>query len=364
MEVNKLYPVLFENCRLVKGAKQSILCDLQRLEYYNLPSDIIGLLDLCNNFTVFEIMKKYDNLYDDIIKRNLLMLEEKEIIFFTENPSWFPPMELSWDNPSQHTNALIDYSEKLFENLDILINALENCGCQHVQFRIYETIALEKLNTLISKFDDKNVLSIEILVKYLPDYTTNSLNELFSLYPRIFSIIVHSCPKGYEENNKFLKQNHLMFSHTKLKDEMCCGNISDDWFSINTDFFIESKNYNSCLNRKISIDKNGLVKNCPSMEKNFGNFLETDLKELTNNKEFTKYWGINKDQVEVCKDCEFRYICSDCRAYLENPKDKFSKPLKCGYNPYTNVWEEWSIDPFKQKAVKYYGMEELVKKNE
>ncbi|NIG32274.1 grasp-with-spasm system SPASM domain peptide maturase, partial [Enterobacter sp. Ap-916] len=33
-----------------------------------------------------------------------------------------------------------------------------------------------------------------------------------------------------------------------------------------------------------------------------------------------------------------------------------SKPLKCGYNPYTGEWEEWSINPLKQKAIKYYGM--------
>ncbi len=38
----------------------------------------------------------------------------------------------------------------------------------------------------------------------------------------------------------------------------------------------------------------------------------------------------------------------------------YSKPLKCGYNPYTNVWEEWSINPLKQKAIDYYNMSKLV----
>jgi hypothetical protein len=39
----------------------------------------------------------------------------------------------------------------------------------------------------------------------------------------------------------------------------------------------------------------------------------------------------------------------------------YSKPLKCGYNPYTCEWEEWSTHPMKQKAIEYYGMQELVK---
>ena len=48
---------------------------------------------------------------------------------------------------------------------------------------------------------------------------------------------------------------------------------------------------------------------------------------------------ISKDQVKVCKDCEFRYMCSDCSAFTKNPEDKFDKPLKCNYNPYTAKWE-------------------------
>lgn len=36
-------------------------------------------------------------------------------------------------------------------------------------------------------------------------------------------------------------------------------------------------------------------------------------------KGFKDLWAINKDKILVCQDCEFRYICTDCRAYLEMP---------------------------------------------
>ena len=77
-----------------------------------------------------------------------------------------------------------------------------------------------------------------------------------------------------------------------------------------------------------------------------------------------------KDKEEkVCKDCEFRYICTDCRAYTEKTHTNeegldTSKPLKCGYNPYTGEWEEWSTNPLKQKAIQFYGMQDLIKRNE
>lgn len=70
------------------------------------------------------------------------------------------------------------------------------------------------------------------------------------------------------------------------------------------------------------------------------------------------------DQIHICKDCEFRHICTDCRAYIEDPDDIYSKPLKCGYNPYTGEWAEWSTNPLKQKAIQYYGMEELMEQRE
>ncbi|MEM9686908.1 MAG: grasp-with-spasm system SPASM domain peptide maturase, partial [Bacteroidota bacterium] len=124
----------------------------------------------------------------------------------------------------------------------------------------------------------------------------------------------------------------------------------------NMKLFTESQRHNSCLNRKISIDSNGNIKNCPSMPQSFGNIKNTTLKAALHHKDFKKYWNLTKDHIAVCKACEFRYICTDCRAYLEKPDDPYSKPLKCGYDPYTNVWQDWSTNPLKQQAIDFYGM--------
>ena len=97
------------------------------------------------------------------------------------------------------------------------------------------------------------------------------------------------------------------------------------------------------------------------MNKDFGNIKNIKLQEVLDTKGFKDLWNINKDQIAVCKDCEFRHICTDCRAYIETPDNIYSKPLKCGYNPYTAEWEEWSTNPIKQKAIKYYGMKDLIK---
>lgn len=50
----------------------------------------------------------------------------------------------------------------------------------------------------------------------------------------------------------------------------------------------------------------------------------------------TEYGHIKKDDIEICKDCEFRYICTDCRVQVDH---KYARPNTCIYNPYTNLWK-------------------------
>lgn len=154
--------------------------------------------------------------------------------------------------------------------------------------------------------------------------------------------------------------------NNKIKIPLSCGCINLNNLNINRSFYIEALNYNSCLHKKISIDYEGNIKNCPSMVKNFGNIKQTSLRKALLNNDFKEYWDVNKDEIEVCKDCEFRYVCTDCRAYTEKGEDNLgtinlSKPLKCGYDPYTGVWNDWSINPLKEKAIKFYGLQEILK---
>jgi SPASM domain peptide maturase of grasp-with-spasm system len=121
------------------------------------------------------------------------------------------------------------------------------------------------------------------------------------------------------------------------------------------ELFMESKFHNSCLNRKVTIDKNGDVYNCWNIGKSFGNIETKSIFEILGLPGFKKHWQIKKDEIAVCKDCEFRNICTDCRAFLNDPSDIYSKPLKCGYDPYTNTWEDWSSNLIKQKIMGTYS---------
>jgi len=148
----------------------------------------------------------------------------------------------------------------------------------------------------------------------------------------------------------------IVMTQEIITDCTHCGVVQPDYFSPNMLHYTESLRYNTCLHRKIAVDADGNIKNCPSMKNSYGNIRHTTLTEALNHPDFKRYWNISKNKIAVCKDCEFRHVCTDCRAYLENPVDDYSKPLKCGYNPYTCEWEAWSTHPMKQQAIDYYGM--------
>ncbi len=81
------------------------------------------------------------------------------------------------------------------------------------------------------------------------------------------------------------------------------------------------------------------------MQASFGNVTTTTLSDALYTEGFRDKWNIRKDQIEVCRDCELRYVCTDCRAYLSDTSNMFSKPFKCSYNPYTAEWEKQGSIP-------------------
>lgn len=366
----KLYPLtsnknikLFASCISVKGANRSIICDLQRNSYVFIPNDIHDVLEIHDGKKLNEVKEFYDNQCDEILDEYFDFLLKNEFVFFTDYPELFPKMSLEWREPLEINNAIIDISDSL--DLEIIFEQLGSLHCKSVEIRSFSIIdigLIEKIMTLLNT--NKSIITSIGFVGTQSNVINQSLLEtLIFEHPRISYFIICN-----SHENKFIpplehKRGNIYYVTENVSLSTQCGLISKGSFAVNTRLFTESQNHNTCLNRKISIDKDGNIKNCPSMSQSFGNIKDTTLEEALNHPDFKKYWNITKDQIEVCKDCEFRHICTDCRAYIEEPDNQYSKPLKCGYNPYTNVWEEWSTNPLKQKAIEYYGMQELVKKN-
>lgn len=92
-----------------------------------------------------------------------------------------------------------------------------------------------------------------------------------------------------------------------------------------------------CYENKLCITSALYVHPC-IMERSvvYGNLLSTPLAEIV--RAGTPYMSASKDSVAICRDCEYRYACFDCRVERVSPDDFYSKSSNCGYNPHTGIW--------------------------
>lgn len=348
---------LFSCCKFVEGHNRSVICDLQRDIYYPIPNALNYIFE--NNFTINinDVLTKYGQENKKNIIEYLDFLEAKEFGFYGKNDN-LKEMNLEYFNdPKLITNCIIEADNFNIDLLDKLIFSLNTQMCESIEIRYYNEIDFEILNSFISKFENSTIRSISLVLKHNIKFTKKSLLDFKINNPRIKSFLVHSAPKNYET---ITFHYTIIFTKKKLIDNKCCGFIMQKDFITSIKTYSEFTQFNSCLNKKISIDNDGNIKNCPSLPQSFGNIKDITLEEALNHTDIKKYWNVTKDKIDVCKDCEFRYICTDCRAYTERTHFDdgidLSKPLKCGYNPYTNEWAEWSTNPLKQKAIAFYEM--------
>ncbi len=339
--------ILSSNCLITPGFSRNLLVDFQHgtqfLINHDMASKISGYPVCSSLFTgpnteIFEQMKALDMLIE---------IPDEDIDLFV-------PLVQDFYTPSFITDAVIDYKTQWHDRS--FLDSLSDLFCKHIELRIYDDLNTEYLISCFNHLKDGTIEAVDVYMNR-NTFVANEINiiNLLNTEMRFRLLYVSgvfsndSLPSGYKDNDK------LIFTTQEIGSEHACGVISPFHFSNNMAAFFESKHHNTCLHRKISIDAEGYIKNCPSMAENFGNIKDTTLKEALEKPGFKKYWNIKKDDIAVCKDCEFRYICTDCRAYIENPDDVYSKPLKCGYNPYTCEWQDWSTHPMKQKAIAYYG---------
>ncbi len=356
--------ILFADCIPTKGFNRSIICDTKNNNYVFIPNGLYDILEMYNGKTIEEIKNDFEHQYDEIIDEYFDFLIQNKFIFFNSNPHLFPKIATEWNSPSLITNIIIDYDE-IMHDFKALIPQFEVLKCSYIQLRFYKNISIAYIKSIAEtlKKEKSRIVSIDFIIPYYESFNLEEVNDILSENNRIHSIILFNSPhdKSYEPLRQ--KMGYVMLVKRNIVNEKHCGIINEEYFYSNIKLFSESQHHNTCLNKKISIDKVGDIKNCPSMPVSFGNIKDITLEKALNQGDFKKYWNITKDEIIVCKDCEFRHICTDCRAYIEDNDNINSKPLKCGYDPYTNEWSEWSKNPLKQKGIDYYSMRELIKYN-
>ncbi|KGE12744.1 grasp-with-spasm system SPASM domain peptide maturase [Sphingobacterium deserti] len=340
---NEVYFKLHACCVPVKGAYRSCLYDLQRRSLELIPNEMTDLLEELRTYPIKQLKEQYDKSECEVIDEYLQFLIDNDYGFFCETSELarFPDLDFEFDWPNQITNVVIDTDKLSRHDYADIFTKLRAINCETIQMRYFYDIDEHSLKNILSLAKQYDFDNISLVIPYT-DILSRLIIEIEQNIPLTEVIFWGESDLEYELSKARFKEIDINFSFitTSLLDEACCGFVSIDNFTVNINMFSEATRYNSCLNRKLSIDKKGLIKNCPSSGTNYGHISRVgELLKIIELANFKRYWQVNKDKIEICKDCEFRYCCIDCRVFVSDPLNEYSKPSSCLYDPYTAKWE-------------------------
>lgn len=330
---------LYQNCIPVNGASQNVICDLQRSEVIYINDFQYRILKEFKDNTIGEIQEEIGSEEIQKVLDFFDYLINRELGFWCDSPEHFPDIDFSWEAPSFITNCIIDIDDEITYDFKSVVEQLDELGCNALQIRFFGKSNTRDVELMLESTLYSRLTCIELILKYSPDVNEIFLENLCRNNQRIRIIHVHTVPLGTKLKLSEDSKVNLYLHEIQIDGNHHCGVIDKSHFVLNMYNFTEAQKHNTCLNRKIGIDSDGNIKNCPSLNNAYGNVENVKLKDVILNESFTKMWYLNKDQIKICKDCEYRYICSDCRAFIEDSDDIYSKPKKCNYNPYTLTWE-------------------------
>ena len=332
MEYFKLYAC----CIPVRGYVQTALCDIHRNKYYLFSNDLFSFIEEAKENPIDTLKAKHGKNYVEVIAPLFALLVGQNVGFYTDTPELFPDMDDIWEQPNIITNAVIDVDYPY--DISDIVKQLDALGCEALQIRFLSCISVFDIKNMIQAFGYSRLRSIEAYIRFDDGLVQNDYKEMLSYDGRLFEIVVYGSP---EKRIIYEGASRLVFSTiSDISVKEICGQVGKEYFRVNNRLFFESHHYNSCLNRKLYIGPNGDIKNCPYMQETFGNVNKLQIINAVKLSSFSKLWKTNKACIDVCRDCEFRYVCTDCRCIIKDPNNVCSQPAKCKYNPYLGKWEE------------------------
>lgn len=338
------YLLLFADVFLVEGAGGTLLISYGRKQMFEISPGVAYVTRQLAEYPIEELKAEF-SVIGDKLTQYFDFLIRNQLAFYTDNPALYPPISRKYERPAIIDNCIVEMGPQM--SLDAFREVLVELallGTDFLELRFYEPRPLAEIRNYLQLLEKTTITGVDLIMAYRSPLTDRALYQLTLDFQRLAAVYVHSAPEDRHLTDQEFKLHNEMgqvfYLTQQIDGNSCCGMISKASLSIGTlETILHNMGANSCLNKKIAIDLQGNIKNCPSLPEVYGNIANDRLHIVAQNKTLQKYWRMTKDQIEVCKDCKYRYICTDCRAFVADPEKENSKPLKCSYDPYKDVWE-------------------------
>lgn len=326
---------LFQCCIPVKGIKNGIIIDFQRKIIHKVSNQIIDIIKEYSKKNIYDLFNDF-NETKKILKSHIRYFIENELVILSNSVDSYPSLSEDFFIPVVLDSIGIEIESLSVSMENFLKFRIDELGVNSIKL-IFKNQNIEQFIRILSLLETSKVKAI---VLYL-EFSTTMLLELNSYVkenPRIAKLIFYNFDgqinkSDFDEKFRFekLSVNDIFYNKTI---------VSMNDFVLDIDVYLEALKYNLMFNKTLFIDSFGNIKIHKEDSVFYGNIKNDEIREIINNDAFNLFWNISKDQIEVCKDCEFRYICPDGRIpYKTNSKDlNYKFKTICNYDPYEGKW--------------------------
>lgn len=326
---------IFASCKVVKGYTRALIYDLGRNKIHFIPLELADFISSLNGI----YLEEFDGYRADPIRKSYIdFLEKNEIIFsvLEKDASHFVNHVLEFDFPGHLNTAILEINVETTYSIHEAIDKLEKAGCEHIVFFSANIMDINRVQELLSFFHDTRFHQIEMITKYSTSIKINSLRELFIGEPRLRKISLHSALSN-KMYSVLGKASRIFLFQEELKS-FPIPKTDYGYFAINYPMFVEANVANPFYNGKIFIDGDGFTKANPYESVNFGHISKINFEEVIKSSLIQNLWKTSKDMIDICKDCELRYMCLDSRVPINATGERIYHSTECNYNPYICKW--------------------------
>lgn len=400
-----MYYGLNDNVYLVEGHERSCIYDFNTLNLYSLNKTFTEKMSLINKGQLTDTLedKELIDVLNSFIEKKLIILSDKPIYHdITEIKAQDLKCKFAWIEITNRCNLKCKhcYNESNIESLSkmsfsdwkLAINSLQILGIKRIQIIGGEPfidggLLRSMLDYAIGKFDFIEIFTNGTLIsnQWFEYFRDNKIHIALSVYSYIAKmhdnvtgvqgsfIRTNNCIQKLKEygvhyrvcnvlmkGNKLGEKNTDLYTLSEKKDVVRLSGraslrllneelikkrlITKKTFQqpLNLEFCKKNILGHNCFMENIYIAANLDVYPCV-MERRLKHCNIKQEKQIVLNEKIRKF---TKDQIEGCKNCEYRYACFDCRpdSISGNILDK---PWYCTYDPIHGSW--YDIDKFIEK---------------
>lgn len=382
---------LQNNIYIVSGARNHCIYNLNSRKLYHLDSEYLDFL--------FQVLSEnYEEVpsfvRDFFIKEGIVISDNNTLLDKINSYHYEKNIDFAWIEVTQRCNLYcrhcyegsspnMEISDITMQDYETVIKSLHSIGVKRIQlvggeplihpqiakmikiakntFEFVEvytngTLLTDELPELIT--DQKVALAFSLYAtdssihdyvtckKGSCDLTKNRIKKALDLgnTVRVASVEMKDVPKYVFEDKRAMARTDLprvtgraglhLYSRDMLRRKL----ITKDTFRqpININDFLQNQKIHNCFGSRLYIDYKLNVYPCV-MERRlcYGNIKKIPITQMLG----TEPSFLTKDKIKGCKDCEFRYVCFDCRPDC-NGNEIYDKPWYCTYNPQKGIWED------------------------